>query len=93
MWDMPTNAAITAAFDAFEDRVRDNPLAIPHAAAYLGMSPSDAYFFFSKTGSMWHKDAIYGAARRRLHSFCLSVLEDLLQYYREVGSYTLQSSK
>ncbi len=63
------------------------------APAYLDMSPSDAYFFFSKTSSMWHRDAIYGAARLRLWSFCISVLEDLLQYYRDVGTYTLSSSK
>lgn len=63
------------------------------APAYLAMTEEEAYFFYCKTSSMWHKDAIYGAARRRLHSFCLYVLEDLLQYYRDVGTYTLQSSK
>lgn len=70
--------------------VNQYPIKCP---AYLGLSPSEAYFFFSRTSSMWHRGAIYGAARRRLWSFCLSVLEDLLQYYRVEGTYTLSSSK
>lgn len=63
------------------------------APVYIELSPSEAYFFFCKTSSMWHPNSIYGAARRRLYDFCLSMLEELLQYYRDVGTYTLQSSK
>ncbi len=69
---------------------QDYPIKSP---AYFGLSPVEAYYFFSKTSSMWHRESLYGTARRRLYDFCLSMLKELLQYYRDVGTYTLQSSK
>lgn len=43
MWDAPTNAAITAAFDEYTDRIREQPLLFPHAAAIWDSYQDDGY--------------------------------------------------
>ena len=43
MWDAPTNAAITAAFDEYTDRIREQPFLFPHAAAIWDSYQDDGY--------------------------------------------------
>lgn len=39
----------------------------------------EAYFIYCGSSLMWHPKTIYGAARRRLWAFCLSVLEEMVE--------------
>lgn len=47
--------------------------------AHLKLGLVDAYFIYSGSSLMWHPKTIYGAARRRLLAFCLSVLEEMVE--------------
>lgn len=47
--------------------------------AHLKLISIDAYFIYSGSSLMWHPNTIYGAARRRLWAFCLSVLEEMVE--------------
>lgn len=54
----------------------DFPIKSP---AYLKPISIDAYFIYNGSSLMWHPKTIYGAARRRLLAFCLSVLEEMVE--------------
>lgn len=45
--------------------------------AHLYSIDADAFFLYRGSSLMWHPKTIYGAARRRLLAFCLSVLEEM----------------
>ena len=47
--------------------------------AHLKSIDEDAYFIYRGSSLMWHPNTIYGAARRRLLAFCLSVLEEMVE--------------
>lgn len=47
--------------------------------AYLKSINKNAYFIYSGSSLMWHPKTIYGAARRRLWAFCISVLEEMVE--------------
>lgn len=47
--------------------------------AYLKSINKNAYFIYHGSSLMWHPKTIYGAARRRLWAFCLSVLEEMVE--------------
>lgn len=52
----------------------DFPIKSP---AHLKLISIDAYFIYRGSSLMWHPKTIYGAARRRLWAFCISVLEEM----------------
>lgn len=47
--------------------------------AYLKSIDAEAYLIYHGSSLMWHPNTIYGAARRRLLAFCLSVLEEMVE--------------
>ena len=47
--------------------------------AYLKSINKNAYFIYNRSSLMWHPNTIYGAARRRLWAFCISVLEEMVE--------------
>ena len=47
--------------------------------AYLKSINKNAYFIYNRSSLMWHPKTIYGAARRRLLAFCISVLEEMVE--------------
>jgi len=47
--------------------------------AYLKSINKNAYFIYNGSSLMWHPKTIYGAARRRLLAFCISVLEEMVE--------------
>lgn len=54
----------------------DFPIKSP---AYLKPISKNAYLIYRGSSLMWHPKTIYGAARRRLWAFCISVLEEMVE--------------
>lgn len=54
----------------------DFPIKSP---ANLKLNSRDAYLLYQDSSLMWHPKSIYGAARRRLWAFCISVLEEMVE--------------
>lgn len=69
---------LNALFKLWPEYARDYNFPIK-SPAYLKSIDAEAYLIYSGSSLMWHPNTIYGAARRRLWAFCISVLEEMLE--------------
>lgn len=67
---------LNALFNIWPEYARDYNFPIK-SPAYLKSIDAEAYLIYHGSSLMWHPKTIYGAARRRLWAFCISVLEEM----------------